>query len=563
MNASPVVAATAPHLAAERSLLGAALLGDHVDVLASLQVADLELPRHATVLRAIEVAAAETGAASVVTVRAVLERWGRLAEVGGDAALLDWQEEAHLLAGSAQIAAHAQVVRDAADRRRIVAAARDALQAAQDGADVDAVRARLAQATEGHRPIGSALAGPLRPIGVDELQRVPEPRRYLLRHPDRGGVPVDDGQGDGLLPLSKTAILSSAGGVGKTRTVVEMAVAILTGRRWLDHYVVDREVSGDVLLVLAEDDHDDAQRAIWRAIEAMHLSDAERGQVARGLVVLGLAGQDVRLAMGEDGDYQPTRAHSDLLRALRGRQWALVVLDPLTRFAGVATDRDTDAGTYVVQLAEQVVEAAGGATVLFTAHSSKNSRSQGGADVRGVGSIVDGVRWVGTLVEDGEDVLFRQTKSNHSRPMPKPLRLVRDPGGRLRAQRAHEIADEAGEMQARADVADRDATQRLLEAVDRLAGVPTTKNDLCKAARVKASNGRVLIDLAVASGELLAVPVPGRRVSYRRPAGGPERAAQSPLYPRDRGTAEPVPASAVLGPRGTARDRGTVRGFGA
>jgi replicative DNA helicase len=126
-----------------------------------------------------------------------------------------------------------------------------------------------------------------------------------------------------------------------------------------------------------------------------------------------------------------------------------VVLDPLSRFAGCDTEKDNAAATRFIEAAETLVDVPGGPTVLLAHHTTKSSRSNENSEgastnaARGASALTDGVRWVAHL-DSKEDTAaeFTVTKSNYSLKG-KPLRLVRDDGGALRAETAKERAERA------------------------------------------------------------------------------------------------------------------------
>ena len=81
--------------------------------------------------------------------------------------------------------------------------------------------------------------------------------------------------------------------------------------------------------------------------------------------------------------------------------YALVVVDPVSRFAGADTERDNAAATRFVTALESLIEPSGGASVLGSHHTNQTSRGQGATvdatSVRGVSALVDGTRWVSVV----------------------------------------------------------------------------------------------------------------------------------------------------------------------
>lgn len=403
--------------------------------------------------------------------------------------------------------------------------------------EVDAAIAAARPASLG--PIADAW----KPLAEGLLSTAPKPRQWLFRHPSRDRVPVDDRHGDGMLPLGKVGLLASAGGVGKTMALVDAAVAVLTGRRWLGHFDVDAAVTGDVLLVLAEEDHEEVHRRLYSLAEGLGLTEAERRDIERRLVVLPFAGVPCAVASGSsDGGLQATRVVDELLSRMAGRQWALVCFDPLARVAGAPIDVDNANATFVIQQFERIAVATG-ATVLIAHHSSKLARREGKADSRGASAIEDGVRWVGTLVGDTETAKFQQTKSNYSVPMSEKdaVVLVRERGGRLRAQTEAEQASDKADA---GETLSHDVEQgiaRLVDGARKLEAVTEPGSRIAKGAvvanaKVNRSRGIDLFDIAAARGlfkNLGTAQRPDWRLSSRSASSFPLQGGNDGTTERD------------------------------
>jgi hypothetical protein len=280
------------------------------------------------------------------------------------------------------------------------------------------------------------------------LTNEPPPRKWLLQRPD------DETDGErqvGVLPLGKVGMLVSAGGVGKTMALVELALSVATGRKWLDFFAVAN--SGRVLLALGEEDAEEIGRRVFQAARAMRLTDQQMELAASNIVAMPLTGRPVALV---DGDGATSTA-SAMLAALRKRldatpgAWRLLILDPLSRFAGTDTEKDNSAATRFVEVAESLVRSPGAPTVLVAHHTNKTSRTDehskaSAAHARGASGLIDGVRWVCNLEPLTDDsVNLEVTKSNYS-PRGQSITLVRDAefGGYLRVQTEAEASARAG-----------------------------------------------------------------------------------------------------------------------
>jgi RecA-family ATPase len=284
--------------------------------------------------------------------------------------------------------------------------------------------------------------------GPDWLTAPPPARRWLLERPD------DETNGTtkpvGVLPLGKAAMLLAAGGVGKTMILVQLALAVATGRKFLDHFGTPNP--GHVLIVCAEEDAEELRRRLYNAAQAMKLTDEQASLAAKRIVIVPLSGISAALL---ENDGRNNAAETAMLRSIRRRlnsaphEWRLVILDPLSRFAGCDTEKDNAAATQFVTVVESFTKTKGGPTVLLAHHTNKASRSAelkaSASDSRGASALTDGVRWVANLYPElnNHDLATLVTsKSNYSKLSPE-LTLVRDNdhGGALRAETPAESAE--------------------------------------------------------------------------------------------------------------------------
>ncbi len=334
-----------------------------------------------------------------------------------------------------------------------------------------------------------------------------------------------------MLPLGKAGVLSAEGGAGKTQALVQLAIAVITGRPWLGHFAIGADAVGRrVLLALGEEDLEETHRRVYDVARALGLAPDEREAVARLLVVLPLAGEPVALlrrgALGGLEETPELVALRRLLTETAGPEgWALVVVDPLSRWCGPDAEADNGAATRTVQALESLVRAPGGPTVLAAAHSSKLARRAGSVDTRGVTGITDGLRWEGTLRVQDDEVYFRQAKSNYSRPMPesREVQLVRGAEGVLRVPSPAEVRDREASALAHADdILDRDVT-RIVDALERH-GEARSQAQVIAWAGLGTGPGRLALAESVTRG-LTVVRGPTRDRRYAR--------ALSPHTPRE------------------------------
>jgi hypothetical protein len=166
------------------------------------------------------------------------------------------------------------------------------------------------------------------------------------------------------------------------------------------------------------------------------------------IVMLPLAGIPCALLEPDErGSPRESAFAQWLFSYLANEKFSLVVLDPLSRFAGFDAEKDNATATRYVQIPERIATVTG-ATVLTSHHIAQWAR--GGADVtatasRGSTAFTDGHRWVASLsVVDvkkklegdsqrdrlGEVVTLSFVKSNYSLKA-DPIQLRRIDGGAL------------------------------------------------------------------------------------------------------------------------------------
>lgn len=265
------------------------------------------------------------------------------------------------------------------------------------------------------------LRSRLMAITDNVLDVAPPPREWLISD---------------VLVLGKVGILAAAGGVGKSSVLVNLAVAVATGNPW---FGLATSNPGRVLLALGEEDESEVRRRIYYTARDKNLSEESRANVMRRIVALPLAGMNVGLVEGEGGEIR----ESAMLEAFRqllndgGERWSLIVLDPLSRFAGADTEKDNAAATRFVEAVESLAMATG-ATVLMAHHTTKEARKEGetpGTGIRGATGLHDAIRWAGTLDGDAGGIVglvqFAVRKSNYT-AKGEPVYLVMGKEGVLR-----------------------------------------------------------------------------------------------------------------------------------
>jgi len=260
-----------------------------------------------------------------------------------------------------------------------------------------------------------------------------DPTWCTIAPPKREWFLRDSRTGAGCLPLGKVGILAGEGGVGKTDVLFQCAVAAVTGGRWLDALQVVNP--GRALILPGEEDLDEARRRLYRAARSSNAT-MPAGQLA----VIPLAGLRADMVQRDRSGNTSDAPFLVWLRGYIDEHLKLIILDPLSRFAGADAEKDNAAATAFIEAAESLATQTG-ATVLIGAHTSQVSRSGGKVGttgVRGVTALTDGARWVATMSSEqhagldslaadrlGETVTVTFTKSNYGRKG-EPIVLRRD-----------------------------------------------------------------------------------------------------------------------------------------
>lgn len=367
----------------------------------------------------------------------------------------------------------------------------------------------------------------------------PTDREMLLtRRPE--GSENDDSVG--YLPRGIVAMLVGEGGAGKSQAAIQLAIAVATagsapklkvpedddwspgpkkkapepeGGLWLGEY--QATAPGRVLLALAEEDEDEIHRRVWWTVRAME--DREKpyrgpggpswpyaAAVNQNVRPWALAGVPCGFIEPKEAAYKATRAFETIREKLaESGPWALIVLDPATRFLGADSETDNKAATEWIARAQELTQLDGNPTVLIVHHSNKAARRDGSKDAtasRGSSALTDGARWVAVLTEDDiADVQLSLVKANYVR-RGAPLDLVRGSGGQL-GKMTDDERKERGEARFRARVEKekkkRDENEELEKAINP-AGGRQTGGGGPRAGKANGTSGRGATAGGVTSG---------------------------------------------------------------
>jgi RecA-family ATPase len=333
----------------------------------------------------------------------------------------------------------------------------------------------------------------------------PPPQEWILIRPDV----ETNGMGNpiGLLPRSEVGFLIAAGGVGKSFALIQLALSVATGRQWLDYFSVP--TPGHVLILLGEEKLKQAHRRFHDLATCMRLTDDQVRLVKANVVLMPLGGVIAPLVRQDGTDTFETDVMGFLRARMAEAEWMLVIIDPLSRFAGADTEKDNAQATRFVQIAESLCNVPGSPTVLFAHHTNKSSRSDdaprpSAADARGASGTTDGGRWCANLTRRHSGASLTFTKNNYGQDFDETLVLERAYGGYLRVQ-----SDEARQRAQQAEQAKHDAKMaevigKVREALQREPGL--SKNDLRKRTEVRDAEVRTAVDHMEREGEVFQQP---------------------------------------------------------
>lgn len=432
-----------PHsLEAEREVLAAIVVDNACTervVATPLEPRDFFVARHQVIFAAMISLAREGAAIDVVTLRQALVDAGVYEQLGGMRALSELLDR---LGTVAHVEHYARIVRDKARVRHVLEAGL-ALQAkALEDGDADELVAHVQASMAG---LVAHIARPVEPLVLDSvaervakgapnmLEDVPPDAPVLLRNPDGSPFMLD----------GRTGVLEAPGGTGKSWLVIQLAVAVACGTPWLETYQCSRK--GRVLLALAEEQHDEIWRRVWRVSKHLGLDAYQRSEVARYLVPLALEGEDVAfLRKSPDGNITQTAWFARLQDAMSRHSWRLGILDPLSFFGGPEVEADPYIATTLIRCVAQLTKSPGNPAMVVSAHSRKKQQGLAmtldASNTRGSSAIVDGARWVCSMGKRSDAIIaLKATKTNYTVGGDELL-LTRGKGGVLRPATDDEIA---------------------------------------------------------------------------------------------------------------------------
>lgn len=331
-------------------------------------------------------------------------------------------------------------------------------------------------------------------VETDWYTKAPPPRTWLLR---------DRRTSAGVLPLGKVGQVVGEGGVSKTTVFAQLARAVATGSTWLGS--LDVATPGRVLAIFGEEDAEEIHRKSYNAAQTTSGVNPPRGSI----VTLPLAGVPSEMVIRDPHGNPMDGPFLLWLRrflASGGGEWRLILVDPLSRFAGLDAEKDNALATRFVEALESLAVQTR-ATVLVAHHSNQVSRGVGSkmtaTSSRGVTALSDGVRWQMTMAAEevaglegeaherlGQLVTIAFSKSNYSkRGDPIVCRRDQEHGGALIP-----LDDTDAELVREARATDDPKSRRAAEREQRIETVAQSKaaREAAKLARVEAEDQAVV-----------------------------------------------------------------------
>lgn len=339
----------------EQALLGSLMLdsaSSWPQIRDVVNVTHLARADHRLIFSAISWLMCKGGPADGVLVRDRLRDAGELEAAGGVEYVAQLVQDT---TSAANVAAYARIVREYADRHKVVDLAQQVAARARMGAssaDLEEARRALSEQTVGVK--SKPLETPAAALWADEDE--PAPREWIW---------------EPFIPAGRVTSLYGIGGLGKTMLALKLGVHASLGRALFDVPVR----GGTVLGVFCEDETDELNRRVRAACksEGVDLSAVDR------LHVVSRDGEDSILCTFDHDHIQFTAFYWQLDATIEALHPSLVILDTAADlFAG-----DVISQSHVRQFLKVALGGyckRHGCAVLLLAHPSKAGAASGEGD---------------------------------------------------------------------------------------------------------------------------------------------------------------------------------------
>lgn len=240
---------------------------------------------------------------AVDAITVIDELGGQIEAAGGSDYIADLYEEC---GSAANAQSYAKLIREAADKRKIVDIGDRISERAGNGVDAaEAGALALLEIEHINREIGGQVKPlTLEPVSAWAEQLPPKPREWVL---------------DGLIPAGKVTSLLGPGGKGKTLAALQIGLHVSLGKTIFGIATTP----GPVLGIFCEDDHDELQRRVRAACAAERFDLAD----ARQFVPISREGEDTALCTFERDHIRLELFHRELEATIAIMRPRLVILD--------------------------------------------------------------------------------------------------------------------------------------------------------------------------------------------------------------------------------------------
>lgn len=238
---------------------------------------------------------------------------------------------------------------------------------------------------------------------------------YLFNQPGPFGLSW------GFIPKGIVSMLVSPGGCGKTYALLQAAISLATGTKWLGTYAPLQKAKS--LVVLAEESRVFAHNRMKYIVDSMNLEKNQLEQVYSNIHLLPMSGNLCRFTDSKGKPTDNLKFFKEYLE--RNPDIQLIVLDPASRFLGPNCEIDNAAATDWVAAVNQLTQIESSPTIIVSHHANKSAiRPVNGSKevvfdqsiTRGASGLVDGVRLVLGMQKKEQDqkttIVFKIFKTN-------------------------------------------------------------------------------------------------------------------------------------------------------
>ena len=214
-------------------------------------------------------------------------------------------------------------------------------------------------------------------------------RQYAVRNLIESPAPIE-WLVDSFIPLGKPGLIAAVGGVGKSLSMIQLALGIAIGGKWWGKPILQR---GSSVIFAAEDDLNE----VHRRIESLDPEGA-RFQSEYDVYVFPIPEQkEPMILLRDEGVTSQAQELVDELKTIPNLQ--MVVFDPLQAFTTASVSQSNEAGqlwgSYCANISARI-----GCTTLTVHHLNKGALTNDSddalshrAEIRGASSITDSVRF--------------------------------------------------------------------------------------------------------------------------------------------------------------------------